>query len=205
MKRTRSLKSAIRLAVIGAGGISIPSPLRLAYLDRDCETYQARYGTPMPVDIWSVHAFTLREEEGSWGVGIPPGEEATTGELYEIEQHGDVALFIRHIHDFRAWMAANGYQNTPLAVTEFGILLPADYGFPDELVANYMRTTIEYMRTATGETGYPADDNRLVQYWFWYSIYDDGAYPTGDLYDPGTGELTPLGEAYREYVLSLGD
>ena len=27
----------------------------------------------MPVDVWNVHNFVLREERGSWGVDIPPG------------------------------------------------------------------------------------------------------------------------------------
>lgn len=192
-------------AIIGAGGVAMPSPLRLAYLDTVMETYESRFGESLPVDLWSVHAFTLREEQDSWGVGIPPGMDATAGQLFEIEDHGDVDIFTQHIRDFRAWMADNGYRDTPLAVTEFGILLPEDYGFPDELVAEYMRQTIEFMRTATDdETGHPASDNLLVQFWFWYSLYDeDGGYPTGDLFDPQAGMLSFLGEAYRDYVYSL--
>ncbi len=190
-------------AVIGAGGVSMPSPLRLAYLDAVLQSYEARYGVAMPVDLWSVHAFTLREEQDSWGIGIPPGMDDTGGRLFEIDDHGDVDIFIQHVRDFRSWMAANGYQDTSLAVTEFGILLPTDYGFPDEFVAEYLQQAIEFMRTATDETGLPADNNRLVQAWFWYSLYDDGAYPTGDLYDPATRELTPVGRAYRDYVLSI--
>lgn len=190
-------------AVIGAGGVAMPSPLRLAYLDAVLAHYEARYGAPMPVDLWSVHAFTLREERDSWGIGIPPGMDETSGQLFEIEDHADVDIFRGHIRDFRSWLAANGYRETPLAVTEFGILLPADYGFPEEIVAEHLRQTMDFMRSATdADTGYPADGDRLVQIWFWYSLYDEGAYPTGNLYDPATG-LTPLGEAYREYLLTL--
>jgi hypothetical protein len=193
-------------AVIGAGGVAMPSALRLAYLNDILQAYETQYGEPMPVDLWSVHAFTLREEVDSWGVGIPPGREETAGSLFEIDDHGDVAIFTQHLRDFRSWLAENGYRDTPVAVTEFGILLPTDYGFPDELVADYLRQTIEFMRTARdGETGYPADGNRLVQNWFWYSLYDDGSYPTGDLYDPSTDTLTPVGQAYRDYILSLTD
>lgn len=191
-------------AVIGAGGVAMPSPLRLAYLDAVLAHYEATFGAPMPVDLWSVHAFTLREEQDSWGIGIPPGIDAREGQLFEIEDHADVDIFRRHIRDFRAWLATNDYRETPLAVTEFGILLPEDYGFPGEVVADYLRQTMAFMRTATdADTGYAADGDRLVQFWFWYSLYDEGAYPTGNLYDPQTGGLTPLGEAYSDFVRGL--
>lgn len=200
------IKSQDPSAVVGAGGIAMASPLRLAYLDDVLLAYETRFGEPMPVDLWSVHAFTLREEAESWGIGIPPGSTETTGLLYEIEDHGRVDLFQQHLADFRAWLAENGYRDVPLAVTEFGILLPTDYGFPPELVADYLRQTMEFMRTAEDEaTGLPSDGNRLVQSWFWYSLFDDGHYPTGDLYDPQAGALTPLGTAYRDYVQTLAE
>ena len=60
--------------------------------------------------------------------------------------------------------------------------------------------TYEYFRTATGEHGLASDGGRLVQYAFWYSLHDEGAYPTGNLYDVERGVLTPLGEAYIRYV-----
>lgn len=88
-------------------------------------------------------------------------------------------------------------------MTEFGILLPEDYGFPPEFVQNYMRQTYDYFLTATGEDGLAADDGRLVQYAFWYSLFDEGAYPTGNLYDARRGALTPLGEAFVRYIEEL--
>lgn len=186
-------------AQVVIGGISQPTPLRLAYLDRILETYQALYGETMPVDVWNIHAFVLREELDSWGIGIPPGMDESTGLLLEIPDHGNIDLFRQYIVDFRAWMAARGYADKPLAVTEMGILLPFDYGFPPEIVADYMRQVFDFLLTAANDTGYPADDGRLVQYWFWYSLHDPGAYPTGNLYDRETQSLTPLGQAYRDY------
>ncbi len=190
-------------AQVGVGGIAQATPLRLAYLDRVLAAYQAETGVPLPADWWSLHAFVLREERDSWGVDIPPGFSTDTGTLYEIDDHGDTAIVQQHIRTFRDWMVTNDYQNTPLAVTEFGILLPFDYGFPPEFVAAYLAETIEFMRTATGESGLPDDDGRLVQAWFWYSVRDDEAYPTGNLVDVEAGQLTPLGEAYRAYVLDV--
>lgn len=197
------IKSRDPSARIGAGGISLPTPLRLAYLDRVLETYRARYGQPMPVDLWSIHLFTLREEAGSWGIGIPPGMTEAAGELYEIEDHGDIELLKTHVNRFRDWMADNGYGDKPLAVTEFGILLPEDYGFPPELVQRYLTEAFDYFLTATGDSGLAADGGRLVQYAFWYSLYDDGDYQTGNLYDGATDSLTELGQAYIEYVGGL--
>lgn len=190
-------------ALIGAGGISLPTPLRLAYLDRVLQHYRQRYGEPMPVDLWAIHLFTLREEAESWGIGIPPGMTETSGRLYEIEDHGDIELMKGHVVGFREWMAANGYGDRPLAVTEFGILLPEDYGFPPEFVQNYMTEAFEYFRTATGDDGLAADGGRLVQYAFWYSLYDEGEYKTGNLFDGETGELTTLGRAFIRYVDTL--
>ena len=50
-------------------------------------TYRNTYGAPLPVDIFNVHAFILREEQDNWGVGIPPGMDGWTGTLYELEDH----------------------------------------------------------------------------------------------------------------------
>jgi hypothetical protein len=182
------------------GGVSQSTPLRRAYLDIVLDTYQAAYGTPMPVDVWNVHAFILREEADSWGVGIPPGMDGAAGILYEIDDHADMAIFRQNLLDFRAWMADRGYGDRPLVITEYGILLPEDYGFPPEVVADFLAQSFDFFLTAVDATGYPADNGRLVQWWFWYSVYDDGLYPTGNLYDPAAGQLTLIGEAFARYA-----
>lgn len=187
-------------ARIAIAGVAQPSPLRLAYLEKVLETYQELYGGPMPVDIWTVHAFILREQRDSWGVGIPPGMEETSGLLYEIEDHDDLNIFGQSLVAFRRWMAQNGYGGYPLAVTEFGILHPSDYGFPPEAVMTFMLGALDIMASAGDDTGDPADNYRLVQNWFWYSVYDDGDFPTGNLYDARQGELTVIGRAYRDYL-----
>lgn len=187
-------------ARIGAGGISLPTPLRLAYLDKVLKTYRDSYGELMPVDLWSIHLFVLREEADSWGIGIPKGMSETAGQLHEIEDHGDIQLFKNYTVAFRDWMDANGYGDRPLAVTEFGILLPEDYGFPPEFVQEYLVATYDYLLDATGPNGLASDGGHLVQYAFWYILQDDGDYQTGNLYDRGLNILTPLGEAFKQYV-----
>ncbi len=185
-------------AYLAIAGVAQPTPLRLAYLDRVLEHYQASHGEPMPIDLWTVHAFILREEAGSWGVGIPPGFNQTEGRLYEVADHGDLTIWQQNLVDFRAWMARRGYANRPLAVTEYGIIMPPDYGYPTETAARFMIDTLDFMGRAAGETGYPADGGRLVQWWFWYSVYDS-EYHAPNLYDRASRDLTALGRVYAAY------
>ncbi|MCP4427367.1 MAG: hypothetical protein GY803_23005 [Chloroflexi bacterium] len=188
-------------AQIAVAGVAQPTPLRLAYLDRILAAYEDLAGEPMPVDIWTIHAFILREETGSWGVDIPPGMDGANGRLYEIADHNNIAIFRQFVFDFRAWMAERGYADRPLAVTEMGILMPFDYGFPPEVVVDFIAQAFDFLATAVDDTGYAADGGRLVQRWFWYSLNDrEDSYPTGNLYDPDTGQLTALGQAYADYV-----
>lgn len=196
------LKSTDPTCRVAIGGVSQPTPMRLAYLERVLSAYREHYGEPMPVDVWNVHAFILREERDSWGVGIPPGMDANAGELYEIDDHDDLEIFRQQILAFRRWMAEHGQRERPLVVSEYGIVMPADYGFDQQRVQEFMHATFDYFLTATDEeVGYPADDNRLVQWWAWYSLADT-MYPTGNLFDPETKLPTPLGEGFARYERS---
>jgi len=195
----RLIKSADPTAQVAIAGVAQPTPLRLAYLERVLQAYQERYGERMPVDVWNVHSFILREEQESWGVGIPPGIEASSGLRYEIQQHDDLDIFREQIVTFRRWMADHGQQDRPLVVSEYGVVMPADYGFDDARVQAFMAATFDFFLSAADETlGYPADGYRLVQWWCWYSLADR-LYPTGNLFDPLTGAPTPLGAAFARY------
>jgi hypothetical protein len=187
---------------VAIGGVSQPTPLRLRYLDRILEAYQAQYGEPMPVDVWNVHNFILREELDSWGVDIPPGMPDQAGRLREIADHDDLAVFRQQIVDFRQWMKERGQQDKPLVVTEYGILMPADYGFPPETVRQFMLATFDYFAAAADPAlGDPADGFRLVQRWCWYGLADE-RYPTGNLLDAASGALTSLGEAFHDWAIA---
>jgi hypothetical protein len=195
-----ALKAADPTARVAIGGVAQPTPLRLRYLDAVLDAYRETFGEPIPVDVWNVHNFVLREERGSWGVGIPPGMPDAQGMLYEIDDGDDMEHFRRQIEAFRRWMAERGFRDAPLVVSEYGIAMPADYGFPPERVAAFLTATFDFFLTATDlATGYPADGDRLVQAWCWFSLADT-TYPTGNLFDLQTGELTPVGQAWVEYV-----
>jgi hypothetical protein len=195
----KNLDPACQVAI---GGVSQPTPLRMRYLDLILDAYQKRYGEPMPVDVWNVHAFILREERDNWGVDIPPGMADQSGRLYEIADHDSTTIFRQQIVDFRHWMKEQGQQEKPLIVTEYGILMPADYGFSPQKVEQFMLDTFEFFRTAADPSlGYTADGGRLVQRWCWYSLFST-RYPTGNLVETDSGELTRQGEAFREYSQS---
>jgi hypothetical protein len=195
------IKDADPMAAVAVGGVTQGTPLRLAYLDRVLNAYEGRYGESMPVDWWTVHGFVLREERGNWGAEIPPGFALTNhGELYEIDDTGSVVYFKVHVIDFRTWMAARGYRDTPLAVTEFGILLPDGYGFTPAFVASYLLETFTWLdRASDDKIGYPQDDYRLVQRWAWFSLYDK-LYYTSNLAHVEADALTDIGLAFQKFV-----
>ncbi len=195
-----TLKQADPGSRVAIGGVSEPSPLRLSYLDRVLQVYRERYGQDMPVDVWNVHNFILPEQRGSWGVDIPPGSDATRGLAYTIEDHDNLNYFKQQLIDFRRWMAQHGYRNKELLVSEYGILMYADYGFDYPRVRQFMLGSFAVMlNTPDAQWGLPADGNRLVQRWCWYSLADTD-YPTGNLADVNSGELTPLGRDFKAYL-----
>jgi hypothetical protein len=197
-----TIKGADPTALIAVGGISQATPLRLKYLDRVLHAYQEIYGQPLPADWWTVHGYVLREQRNSWGVEIPPGFQEDQGILYEIGDHGRLDYFEKQLRDFRDWMKRNGYQNAPLALTEFGILMPSEYGFPPEFVTGYLKDTFTLLTELRDETtGYPGDDFHLVQRWAWFSLSDPN-YPTSNLADLEHDRLTLVGQAFREFVIS---
>ncbi len=206
-------------AQVAVGGIVQATPLRMQWLDLVWNEYQARYGQPMPVDVWNVHAFVLREvrpthgvecrpsgatETGEWGAGIPPGVTANCGQWVAIDGLDRMDLFAQQIVRFRTWMRDHGQQNKPLVVTEYGILFNQELGYDYQRVSNYLLATFDYfMKTTDQGIGYPADGYRLVQRWAWYSL-DDTSFVWGTthsaLMDPTTRVLLPLGQDFGSYA-----
>ncbi|MBN1886592.1 MAG: hypothetical protein JW850_01325 [Thermoflexales bacterium] len=197
------IKAADPTARLAPAAISQPTELRLRYLDQVLDSYRQLYGQPLPADVWTIHAYILNEQRNSWGTDIPPGFSEDGGELVDIEQHDDMNIFRQRILRFRQWMARQGYRDRELAVTEYGLLMPEDYGFDPERVRRFMWATFDYFQTAAdAQVGLPSDGNRLVQRWAWFSVSDE-LYPAGNLVDPASGQLTPAGQAFAEYVAGL--
>ena len=214
------IKTRDATARVAAGGIVQPTPLRMQYLDLVLASYQDQFGTQMPMDIWHIHSFILREVDcrvytGScYGCEIPPGVDATHGMLYTLDHSDRQDIFQDRLAQFRQWMADRGYRDTPLIVTEYGTLLP--YYDPESLyydsqgnpfdgarASDFMVATFDYMLAASDpEIGYPADENHLVQQWFWYSL-DDTINYGGALFEPNTKARMQLGTDLATYTSAI--
>ena len=215
-------------AQIAIGAIVQPTPLRFRWLERAMAAYQNAHGVKMPVDVWNIHIQIL--EEGSAdgtnpnaGAGIPVGidpvAEGLSPRLYSMVDNANPEIFKTMVLDFREWMAAQGERDKPLIISEMGVLYPSIYladGATEEerqqrgdrAVERFMAETLGWLSTATdAQIGYPADENRLVQRWLWFSLNDrfwdgdaGGSGFNGSLYDYRTQKLTRFGV----WFMSLG-
>ncbi len=197
---------------IAIAGIVQPTPIRLRYLDMMLEAYQQQYGETMPVEIWDIHNFIL-PESCYWGASIPPGLEAYQSEAVpcppndSLDDHGDIEIFKQQIRTFRQWMKDRGYQDRPLIVSEYGILLSKYHGYHYERVRNFMTASFDFMlNTTDSNTGYAADGNRLVQEFAWFSLnyyeFDINTYfgLNGNLFDHTSRQIMPLGLDFAAYA-----
>jgi len=200
------IKAADPSAKIAIGGVVQATPLRMRWLDLVLQAYERRYGSKIPVDVWNVHGFILQEKADDWGCHIPCGLSATEGMLYDIDDHDNMTIFKEQIVRFRRWMRDNGERNKPLIVSEYGILAGVGSGYDEARVKRFMIATFDYFTNTRNPTlGYPADGNRMVQAWNWFSLdWKDlwGHKSYGHLFDPDTKVITPLGLAYGNYVTS---
>ena len=148
-----------------------------------------------------MHAFVLREELDNWGVGLPQGmpEGVTEGMLWEVDDHDDLALVEWQIKRMRRWMAAHGQGDKPLWVTEYGILMPEELGFPPDRVERFMLGSFDLFDSYRDpKLGLIEDEGRMVQRWLWFSTRAVD-YPTGNLFDTD-GNPTLLMDAMSAYL-----
>lgn len=144
-------------------------------------------------------------------------------------EHDSLRVFQEQVYAMRNWMKARGQQNKPFIISEFGLLYPYLGGQPDgtceflqdefqrcfnpQRVTEYLNGTVNFMETATDPAlGYPADGNRLVQQWLWYSIVTEEFWSGGssnlivrnyEAFAPGAiAALTPIGQAFRQQATS---
>ena len=200
-----AIKAGDPTAQVAVAGLSQITPLRLAYLTRVWDFYRKLYGTDMPVDIWNMHAFILREGRGEWGVNIPPGFTIEQhGELWDVADHDSLTLLEEQIRAMRRWMAERGQADKPLWITEYGILMPEEYGFDARRVIRFMLGSFDlFLNLRDAEIGYAADGGRLVQRWNWYPARDS-RYSAGNLFD-NYGRVTPVGRALFDFLAGAPD
>jgi hypothetical protein len=128
-------------ARVAVAGLVQVTPGRLQYLDIVRDTYQARYGWSMPVDVWTMHIYILPEtSDGDAHIALGTDPDLAMSHSFNCAdpdtichaEHDDMNLFVEQVERMRRWMKENGYQDTPLLMTEYGINLPYHYPTPDK-------------------------------------------------------------------------
>jgi hypothetical protein len=203
------IKSADPTAKVAIGGVIQATPLRLQYLDIVWNYYKSKYGTDMPVDVWNVHNFIMKENLNDYGASVPPGlpGNPTIGKIYASDwSHVDMNLFDQQIRAFRQWMKGKGQQNKPLIVSEYGVLYPEWYlGIGAiSVTKKFMADTFNYFLNAKDcNLGLASDDCRLVQRWNWYSLDSPpssfGPNQNSVIYRPD-GTKTELYDVFKTFV-----
>lgn len=216
----RAIRDSDPTAQVAIGGVVQGTPLRLLYLDRVWAEYPNVCGGRRlgdDVDVWNVHGFVLREVSkkcspsayDSWGAEIPAGLDVCEGKKYTTGENGSLDLFKEEIVRFRTWMRDRGERNKPLIITEGGVNLGTYWLSPFQ-VKYFMVGALDYTLNQTdSRLGDPADGNRLVQQFFWWSLdwnaVEDQYGMTVEvdgLYDPSTHVREDYGANWVAYVRS---
>lgn len=221
------VKSTDPTAKVAIAGVIQPTPLRLKYLTAIWDSYKSQYGADMPVDVWNIHAFILREKKGEYGAEIPPGMTETSGSYLETDAtHIDRTIFDRQIRAFRKWMNDRGQESKPLIVSEYGILYNHCVVFDSKgkctvnlddptLVTDFMVWTFDYFLNTKDCTLTQTDECRLVQRWAWFALNTTSQDSNGNLVsalnkygsliNTTTGQLMIGGQRFINFVTSNYD
>lgn len=212
-------------ARIGFGPIIQPTQIRITYLqkvlDRLVKLAGSRSKALGLIDVYTIHAFILNEEQiynssgqaVSWGAGLPIGYDSSwgapeiiriNGEANETWKTHSIDIFKQRIIRFREWMKAQGEQNKPLWITEYGSLFPSTGGsylyVSDQDTIAFMEQSFEFvLGTKDKKLGYAGDEDRLVQHLLWYSLNEVRWRFGGSLFDPANKTQTVVGERFVSY------
>ncbi len=141
------------------------------------------------------------------------GGSCSASNVYCYADHDNMDMFKQQIIDMRQWMKNHGQQDKPLILSEFSLLLPYNQEgdsdpntcylmdengkcFTPERVSAFMQASFDYLQGATDASlGLPNDNNRLVQQWLWFTVYDGSGTFSSDLLEQpatATGYVTRL-------------
>ncbi|MEZ4770209.1 MAG: CARDB domain-containing protein [Caldilineales bacterium] len=122
-----------------------------------------------------------------------------------VDNHDNLDAITEQIRSFRQWMNSHGQRDKPLINTEYGILMTEDIGFDYPRVRTFMLNSFDrFLNLTDPSVGYPADGNRLLQEWFWFSLAVDkfeGRVVNTGLFSEATQAIKPLGTDFRNYTL----
>jgi hypothetical protein len=163
-----------------------------------------------------------KDELICYGGAVPPDSETMEGWYYGQDWlHISKDIFAKQVRDMRKWMKDRGQQNKPLIISEYGVLYnkldckdltpnrvcPSNPNWVDlenpAVIHDFMLWTFDYLADTTDPTiGYPADGNRLVQRWAWFSLDDVGwnFNVHTALFTTGNQQMTGAGRLFSEYT-----
>jgi hypothetical protein len=130
------IKSRDPSARIAIAGLVEVTPGRLQYLDIVWDTYLKKYGTTMPVDVWTMHIYILPETgNGNAHIALGTDPEVAIGHSFDCDdpttycsaEQDSLEIFAEQVESMRRWMKTHGQQNKPLLLTEFGVNVPYHY------------------------------------------------------------------------------
>ncbi|MGD8856443.1 MAG: CARDB domain-containing protein [Chloroflexota bacterium] len=138
--------------------------------------------------------------------------DCVRGDIYCFAEHDDITVFAQQVRAMRTWMRDHGQRHKPLILSEYSIIYPYqldngscyiqdEFGncFDPERVTSFLENAFNYLKSAIDDRiGFPADGNRLVQQWGWYSIEVLGPGEASNLVEMDT--LTSIGQAYKNTV-----
>ncbi len=136
-------------AEIAVAGLVQVSENRLQYLTLMWDAYLQYYGTPMPVDVWNMHAYAFPERRFdntniyAWvalgtdrnnALYYSEGDPSLCGQadVRCIAEHDDIDILKQQITDMRLWMKERGQQQKPLVISEYGLLFPYEQDTPTQ-------------------------------------------------------------------------
>jgi len=142
------------------------------------DVYRKRYGEEMQIDAIGLHCYITGNKPPDWA----------KPEVISVD------TFKKKIRDMRTFMKSAGLQDSAFVITEMGVFNHhCEPKLTDQQLIEIMKGAIEFMEGPEGidqEIGMPSDGYRLVQKWSY------SAFP----HLVKNGQLTPLGQAYREMV-----
>lgn len=137
--------------------------------------------------------------------------------VYCFAEHDDMTVFAQQATAMRQWMKDHGQQHKPLILSEYSLLYPYEidgnscflqdeFGncFTPQRVKTFLTNSFTYLEnTKNPNLGYPADDNRLVQQWLWFSINSDPLGKVSNLTNDSASALNELGLTYQSHVQQI--
>lgn len=161
-----------------------------------CSVVGTNISIPLGFDTPPPPGSTQPPGQPTWTpTPTPPGNQGIPGATatpwpYWVLDRG---RFKQQIVDFRKWLAARGYQNTPVIVSEYGQLIRSYFDLPT-VAGPYLDDIWQWMLGATDpQIGYPADGYHLVQRWVYFNAmaYSDPGFVYTTVTNAGPGGVGP--------------